>query len=54
VQLEGAPLTGHRFLISRFVERRPEDFTYILPGLVNEVPRVLDELYPVLERISKH
>lgn len=53
IQLQGVPLTGHRFLVSKLVERRPEDFTYVLPGLINEVPKVLDELYPILERISK-
>ena len=51
--LEGTPLTANRFLISKVIDRRPEDFTYIIRGLLNEIPKVLDELYPVLEYINK-
>jgi len=52
-RLEGAPLTGHRYLVSKVIERRPEDFAYIVKGLVGEVSKVLNELYPVLALIDK-
>ncbi len=53
-QQEGKPLTANRFLISKVIERRPEDFAYIVLGLVNEVAKVLDDLYPVLEQIDRN
>jgi riboflavin synthase alpha subunit len=51
-QQEGTLLTGHRYLVSKVIERRPEDFAYILQGIVNMVPKALDELYPILEKIG--
>lgn len=51
-QQDGTPLTGHRYLVSKVIERRPEDFTYIIQGIVNEIPKVLDELYPILEKVN--
>jgi hypothetical protein len=50
-QQEGKPLTAHRYLISKVIERRPEDFTYIVKGIVNEAAMDLNELYPVLALI---
>jgi hypothetical protein len=52
-QLEGKLLTAHRYLISKVIERRPEDFTYIVKGIVNEASRDLNELYPVLALINE-
>ncbi len=52
-QLEGIPLTGNKFLISKVIKRRPEDFTYVLNGLVDEISKTLNELYPTIERIGK-
>lgn len=52
-QLEGKPLTAHRYLISKVIDRRPEDFTYIVKGIVNEASRDLNELYPVLALINE-
>jgi hypothetical protein len=52
-QQEGKPLTGHRYLISKVIERRPEDFTYIAKGIVNEAARDINELYPVLALINE-
>jgi hypothetical protein len=52
-QQQGELLTGHRFLVGKVIERRPEDFSYIVQGIVNEFAKVLDELYPVLEKIEK-
>ncbi len=52
-QLQGAPLTANRYLIGKVINRRPEDFTYIVKGLVNEISNDLNELYPILERIKK-
>jgi hypothetical protein len=51
-QQEETVLTGHRYLVSKVIERRPEDFEYILQGIVNMVPKALDELYPILEKIG--
>lgn len=51
-QQEGTLLTGHRYLVSKVIERRPEDFAYILQGIVNMVPKALDELYPILEKFG--
>lgn len=50
---ESKRLTGHRYLISKVIERRPEDFTYIVKGIVNEASRDLNELYPVLALINE-
>lgn len=50
---ERKPLTAHRYLISKVIDRRPEDFTYIVRGIVNEASRDLNELYPVLAIINK-
>ena len=52
-QHEGKLLTAHRYLISKVIERRPEDFTYIVKGIVNEASRDLNELYPVLALINE-
>ena len=45
-------LCGHRYLVSKVIVRRPEDFTYVVGGLVDEAVRVLDELYGVLALID--
>jgi hypothetical protein len=52
-QQEGKLLTGHRYLVSKVIERRPEDFTYIARGIVNEAARDINELYPVLALINE-
>ncbi|MCW3999415.1 MAG: hypothetical protein NWE93_04170 [Candidatus Bathyarchaeota archaeon] len=52
-QMEGTALSGHRYLISRVIQRRPEDFTYIAKGIINDAARNLNELYPILELIDK-
>ena len=52
-QLEGTPLTGHRYLVSKVIQRRPEDFAYILKGILAEVSKGITELYPVLSIIDK-
>jgi hypothetical protein len=52
-QLEGKPLTANRYLISKVFMRRPEDFTYIVDGIVDEISKTLNELYPTIERIEK-
>jgi hypothetical protein len=51
--LEGTPLIANKYLISKVINRRPEDFAYILNGLVCEISKTLDELYPILERIEE-
>jgi hypothetical protein len=50
---KGKPLTAHRYLINKVIERRPEDFTYIVKGIVNEAARDLNELFPVLALINE-
>jgi hypothetical protein len=52
-QQEGKPLTAHRYLISKVIERRPEDFAYIVKGIVNEASRDLNELYSILALINE-
>jgi hypothetical protein len=50
--LEGNPLTAHRYLISKVISRQPEDFTYLVKGLIDEISKDLNELYPVLAMID--
>jgi hypothetical protein len=52
-QLEGNPLTANRYLISKVINRRPEDFTYIVKGLIDEISKDLNELYPIIALIDK-
>jgi len=52
-QLEGTPLTANKYLISKVIKRRPEDFAYAIHGLVDEISKTLNELYPTIERIDK-
>ena len=52
-QLEGAPLTANKYLISKVIKRRPEDFTYVIDGLVDEISKTVNELYPIIERLEK-
>jgi hypothetical protein len=52
-QLEGSPLTANRYLIGKVIKRRPEDFVHVIDGIVDEISKTLDELYPTLELIDK-
>jgi hypothetical protein len=52
-QLEGNPLTANKYLISKVIKRSREDFAYILNGIVDEISKTLNELYPTIELISK-
>ena len=52
-QLEGTPLTANKYLISKVIKRRPEDFAYVNDGIVDEISKTLNELYPTIERIDK-
>jgi hypothetical protein len=52
-QLEGTPLTANKYLISKVIKRRPEDFAYVINGIVDEISKTLNELYPIIERIDK-
>ena len=52
-QLEGIPLTANRYLISKVIKRTREDFAYVLNGVVNEISKTLNELYPTIESINK-
>jgi hypothetical protein len=52
-QLEGTPLTANKYLISKVIKRRPEDFTYLINGIVDEISKTLNELYPTIEHIDK-
>ncbi len=52
-QLEGTPLTANRYLISKVIRRRPEDFAYIINGVVDEIAKTLNELYPTMALINK-
>jgi hypothetical protein len=52
-QLEGNPLTAHRYLISKVIHRKSEDFSYVVNGLFNEISKDLDDLYPMLEKLDK-
>jgi hypothetical protein len=51
--LKGNPLTANRYLIGKVINRQPEDFNYVVNGLVNEISNDLNELYPVLALIDK-
>ncbi len=51
--LEGTPLTANKYLISKVIKRRPEDFTYVIDGIVDEISKTLNELYPTIEHIEK-
>ncbi|HUK84987.1 MAG TPA: hypothetical protein VLU95_03910 [Candidatus Acidoferrum sp.] len=51
-QLEGTSLTANKYLISKVIKRRPEDFAYVLNGLVDEISKTLNELYPTLELLT--
>jgi hypothetical protein len=52
-QLEGNPLTANRYLVSKVIKRRPEDFAYVINGIVDEISKTLAELYPILVNIEK-
>jgi hypothetical protein len=52
-QQERSPLTANKHLVSKIIERRPEDFTYVIRGLIGEVVKDLNELYPLLAQIEK-
>jgi hypothetical protein len=52
-QLKGTPLTANKYLISKVIKRRPEDFTYVINGIVDEISKTLNELYPTIECIDK-
>jgi len=52
-QLEGISLTANKYLVGKVIKRRPEDFTYITKGLIDEISNDLNELYPILARIDK-
>lgn len=52
-QLEGTPLTANKYLISKVIKRRPEDFAYVIDGIVDEISKTLNELYPTIEHIYK-
>jgi hypothetical protein len=52
-QLEGTSLTANKYLICKVIKRRPEDFAYLLIGIVDEISKTLNELYPIIERIEK-
>jgi hypothetical protein len=52
-QLEGTPLTANKYLISKVIKRSREDFAYVLNGIVDEISKTLNELYPTIERINK-
>jgi hypothetical protein len=52
-QLEGTPLTANQYLIGKVIRRRPEDFAYVITGIVDEISKTLNELYPTIERINR-
>ena len=52
-QLEGKPLTVNNYLISKVINRRPEDFAYAINGIVDEISTALNDLYPTLALIDK-
>jgi hypothetical protein len=52
-ELEGVPLTANKYLISKVIKRRPEDFAYVINGLVDEIAKTLNELYPTIALIEK-
>ena len=51
-QLQGTPLTANKYLISKVIKRRPEDFAYVIDGIVDEISKTLNELYPTIERLD--
>jgi len=51
--LEGIPLTANKYLISKVIKRSREDFAYVLNGVVDEISKTLNELYPTIDRINK-
>ena len=51
--LKAAPLTANRYLISKVIKRRPEDFACVINGIVDEISTTLDDLYPMLSLIDK-
>jgi hypothetical protein len=53
-QLEGTALTANRYLISKVIKRRPEDFAYIIDGIVDEISKTINELYPTIEKILEY
>ncbi len=52
-QQQGNSLTAHKYLVSKVITRRPEDFTYTVKGLIDEISKDLNELYPALALIDK-
>jgi hypothetical protein len=52
-QQEGTSLTANKYLISKVITRRPEDFAYVLNGIVDEISKTINELYPIIARIDK-
>jgi len=52
-QLEGTALTANKYIISKVIKRSREDFAYILNGIVDEISKTLNELYPTIEHINK-
>ncbi len=52
-QLEGNPLTANRYLISKVINRRPEDFAYFIKGIIDAISKSLNELYPIIALIDK-
>ncbi len=52
-RMDGKPLTAHRYLIGKVIDRRPEDFTYVVKGTINEASKALNELYPIIALIDK-
>jgi len=52
-QLEGTPLTANQYLISKVIKRRPEDFAYVIDGIVDEISKTINELYPTIAHIEK-
>jgi hypothetical protein len=51
--LERTPLTANRYLISKVIKRRPEDFACVINGLVDEISTTLNDLYSILSLIDK-
>jgi len=51
-QLEGTPLAANKYLISKVIKRRPEDFAYVIDGIADEISKTLNELHPTIERIN--
>ena len=53
-QAQATPLTANKYLISKVIKRGPEDFTYLTKGLVDEISKDLNELYPIMACIDKN